>query len=120
MRLGSKGPRSRRGASEVLFKHWPAKLGLIALAVAIVSCSSGGVVPNKSQQRTIATSHNDVVRFLEQATFGPSASSIAHLEQDLGGDFNAWFNEQFPMGIANYPDVCCDGSRADTTCNQTI
>ena len=120
MRLGSKGPRSRRGASEVLFKHWPAKLGLIALAVAIVSCSSGGVVPNKSQQRTIATSHNDVVRFLEQATFGPSASSIAHLEQDLGGDFNAWFNEQFPMGISNYPDVCCDGSRADTTCNQTI
>src|SRR5262245_22385434 len=57
-RLGSKCPRSRRGASEVLFKHWPAKLGLIALAVAIVSCSSGGVVPNKSQQGTIATSHN--------------------------------------------------------------
>jgi len=119
-RLGWKRPGSPRGVSGLLSKHWPAKLGLIALTVAIVSCSSGSIVPNKSQQPTIATSHNDVVRFLEQATFGPSALSIAHLEQDLGGDFNAWFNEQFAMGISNYPDVCCDGSRADTTCNQTI
>ena len=92
---------------------------MIALALAIASCSAGSVDPTKSQ-RAVANSHNDIVRFLEQATFGPSPQSIAHLEQDLGGDYNAWLSEQFAMGISNYPDVCCDGSRSDTACNQMI
>jgi uncharacterized protein (DUF1800 family) len=67
-------------------------------------------------QKTIANSHNDVVRFLEQATYGPTQADIAHLEQDLGGDFGAWLDEQLAIGISDYPTVCCDGSRADTTC----
>jgi uncharacterized protein (DUF1800 family) len=60
------------------------------------------------------------VRFLEQATFGPTPESIRHLEQDLNGDYGAWLVEQFGMPVSNYPDVCCDGSRSDTTCNQSI
>jgi uncharacterized protein (DUF1800 family) len=117
--LRSEYPRSRRGRTEVPLKLGSAKLGMIGLALAIASCS-GSLGPSKSQRAAIATSHNDVVRFLEQATFGPSPQSIAHLEQDLGGDFNAWLTEQFGIGISNYPDVCCDGSRADTNCNQAI
>lgn len=95
-------------------------LAVFALAMGMASCSSGGFVPTGKSKQAIATSHNDIVRFLEQATFGPSLHDIAHLETDLGGDFNAWLNEQFAMGISNYPDVCCDGSRADTTCNEVI
>jgi uncharacterized protein (DUF1800 family) len=119
MTLETQYPRAPRGESEVSRRLLPAKLAAIALTMAIASCSQGSFVPNKSQ-RSVANSHNDIVRFLEQATFGPSPQDIAHLEQDLGGDFNAWLAEQFAMGTSNYPDVCCDGSRADTTCNQAI
>ncbi|HEX9508538.1 MAG TPA: DUF1800 family protein [Myxococcales bacterium] len=86
----------------------------------MTSCSPQSSVPGGKSAQAIATSHNDIVRFLEQATFGPTPESIRHLEQDLSGDYNAWLNEQFATGFSNYPDVCCDGSRADTTCNQAI
>src|SRR6202158_4448197 len=118
-RLEAHHPRLHRGESEVRPRFLPAKLGAIAVAIAMTSCSPQSSVPGKSG-RAIANSHNDIVRFLEQATFGPTPESIRHLEQDLGGDYNAWLNEQFGMPISNYPDVCCDGSRPDTTCNQSI
>ena len=113
-------PRLHRGESEVRPRFIPAKLGAIAVAVAMTSCSPQSSVPGGKSAQAIATSHNDIVRFLEQATFGPTPESIRHLEQDLSGDYNAWLNEQFATGFSNYPDVCCDGSRADTTCNQAI
>src|ERR1700737_4843548 len=118
-RLEAHHPRLHRGESEVRPRFLPAKLGAIAVAIAMTSCSPQSWVPGKSGG-AIANSHNDIVRFLEQATFGPTPESIRHLEQDLGGDYNAWLNEQFATGFSNYPDVCCDGSRADTTCNQAI
>ena len=96
-----------------------APMAVFAWALFSLSCSSEPALSSKSKGIQ-ATSHEDVVRFLEQATFGPSADDIAHLEVDLQGDFDAWLEEQFAMDISNYPDVCCDGSRADTTCNEVI
>jgi uncharacterized protein (DUF1800 family) len=45
-------------------------------------------------------SYAAAVRFLEQATFGPDARSIARVQQ-LG--FNGWLNEQFAMNKSTYP-----------------
>src|SRR5215472_3323160 len=93
---------------------------VLSLGLAIVSCSPGTLFSAKPKGVS-ASSPTDVVRFLEQATFGPSADDIAHLELDLQGDFDAWLDEQFyGMKPSSYPDVCCDGSREDTTCNQLI
>jgi len=86
-----------------------------------MSCAPGSSLQTSRSPKALATSHNDVVRFLEQATFGPTQADIIHLEQDLGGDFNAWIDEQlYVMPISDYPTVCCDGSRDDTTCAQPL
>src|SRR5712692_11774468 len=99
--LGAHHPRFHRGETEVRPRLLPIKMGAIAVAAAMVSCSPQGSAPGKSA-RAIANSHNDIVRFLEQATFGPSPESIRHLEQDLSGDFSAWLDEQFAMDISNF------------------
>ena len=70
----------------------------------------------------------DASRFLEQATFGPTAADIAHV-QDIG--FDGWLNEQFALGPDSYIDVetcptstgrCPDqpptGCGSDTACNR--
>ena len=76
-----------------------AKIGLVTgntVAVTVVNPDPGGeaslpaaivVVPVSSKVSYLAAA-----RFLEQASWGPSAESIAHL-QDVG--FEAWLSEQF-------------------------
>src|SRR5215510_3772366 len=103
------------GTSYPVQRHWPLLLGWLSLAAAI-SCTSGSNLQTGRSEKAIANSHNDVVRFLEQATFGPTQADITHLEQDLGGNFGAWIDEQLAMPASDYPTVCCDGSRSDTTC----
>src|SRR5260370_10454613 len=71
-------PRLHRGESEVRPKFLPAKLGVLAVAAAMISCSPEGSAPGKSA-RAVANSHNDIVRFAEQATFVPTPDSIRHL-----------------------------------------
>ena len=44
--------------------------------------------------------YNAAVRFLEQSTFGPTASSIAHVQQ-VG--FDAFLAEQFAAPVSSYP-----------------
>ena len=101
-------------------RHWLRLLAWLGLATAM-SCAPGSSLQTSRSPKALATSHNDVVRFLEQATFGPTQADIIHLEQDLGGDFNAWIDEQlYVMPISDYPTVCCDGSRDDTTCAQPL
>lgn len=118
MTLNGHHPRCKR-KTQTQHKPFKRKLSTVALLAALASCTTGTVGDSKTRSTQAVTSlHNDVIRFLEQATFGPSARDIAHLEQDLGGDYGAWINEQFAMPISNYPDVCCDGSR--TSCNQII
>ena len=94
-------------------------LGWLGLVLGI-SCTPGSVLQTGRSQKAIANSHNDLVRFLEQATYGPTQADIAHLEQDLGGDFGAWIDEQLAIGVSDYPTVCCDGSRGDTTCAEPV
>src|SRR5215469_3862724 len=100
-------------------RHWPLQLGWLGMAAAMSCAPSSGLQTGRSQ-KSIATSHNDVVRFLEQATYGPTQADIMHLEQDLGGDLSAWIDEQLTMPVSDYPTVCCDGSRADTTCADPV
>ncbi len=42
----------------------------------------------------------DVTRFLDQATFGPTNSLVAHV-QDVG--FETWLEEQFALNLSSYP-----------------
>src|SRR4029077_3254292 len=44
----------------------------------------------------------DTVRFLEQSTFGPTSSLIAHVQQ-VG--FDAFLNEQLAAPVTGYPDL---------------
>jgi hypothetical protein len=53
---------------------------------------AGGPPPSQDQTITLA----DAARFLEQATFGPTAGDIAHL-QDPAVGFDGWLLEQFGM-----------------------
>lgn len=74
----------------------------------------------------------DAVRFLEQATWGPTAADIAHVKS-VG--FMAYLNEQFNAPVANpakgsnYPDLvfpaedgtaCPTSSPGDPNYNQTV
>jgi len=75
-------------------------------------------------------SNADAARFLEQATFGPTAADIAHL-QSLG--FAGWLSEQFampqpadylaletcPTATGRCPDAAPAGCGGGTSCNFT-
>jgi uncharacterized protein (DUF1800 family) len=58
----------------------------------------------------------DVVRFLDQATFGPNQSLIAHV-QSLG--FEAFLEEQFALPPSSYPNLPLQPSTVPTTCTGT-
>jgi uncharacterized protein (DUF1800 family) len=66
----------------------------------------------------------DVVRFLEQSTWGPNDSSINHFVNDLGADPVAFLNEQFNAPISSYstPPLVLDNQTnqcaGDTACNR--
>lgn len=55
--------------------------------------------PNSYTNPAFSTA-NDSVRFLEQATWGPTASDLAHV-RSIG--YRAYINEQFNAPITNYP-----------------
>ena len=79
------------------------------------------------------SSDADAVRFLEQATWGPTATDLAHVKQ-VG--FMAYLNEQFNAPVtnvakgSNYPDLvfpnndqataCPSSSPGDPNYNQTV
>jgi len=94
-------------------------LGIVCsagLAAVLAACSVAGVPSTgKVQRQEGAISFNDAARFLDQATFGATLSDIQHV-QDIG--YSAWIDEQFAMGISNYPNVCCSG--AVVTCSPVI
>jgi uncharacterized protein (DUF1800 family) len=72
---------------------------------------------------TGAASTSDTVRFLEQSSFGPTASEVARVQ---GIGFRAYLNEQFNAAMSSYPAFtlmptdtsqgCPTGSA--TTCNR--
>jgi hypothetical protein len=55
--------------------------------------------PNPYTDPTFATT-NDSVRFLEQATWGPTTNDLAHV-RSIG--YRAYINEQFNLPITSYP-----------------
>jgi uncharacterized protein (DUF1800 family) len=67
--------------------------GKIALLVALAAAACG-------KQRAPITA-SEAARFLEQATFGPTPASVAHLRQ-IG--FDAWLDEQFQAAPSGYAD----------------
>jgi uncharacterized protein (DUF1800 family) len=88
---------------------------------------AGGVSTAAAQAPPMSTS--DAFRFLEQASFGPTAADIAHL-QAIG--FDGWLNEQFtmpppgdyvpmetcPTGTGRCPDQPPTDCGGGTTCNR--
>jgi uncharacterized protein (DUF1800 family) len=64
----------------------------------------------------------DIVRFLEQSTWGPNDVLINHFVNDLAGDSVAFLNEQYNAPISSYPmpALVLDDSNAqchgDNTC----
>jgi hypothetical protein len=53
-----------------------------------------------------ASSDADIVRFLEQCTFGPTDQLVAHVRDDLGGDFGQFLIEQgFYTDPSGYPSM---------------
>lgn len=45
----------------------------------------------------------DIVRLLEQATWGPNDALVSHVQNDLKGDPQAFLDEQFSATISGYP-----------------
>jgi len=58
----------------------------------------------------------DTIRFLEQATFGPNAALIAHV-QAVG--FEAFLSEQFAAAASGYPDLPLQPAAVPSTCTGT-
>lgn len=58
-------------------------------------------------------SHDDAVRFLEQASWGPTPSEIANV-QNIG--FRAWLNNQFNLPVSGYPALQLMPSDSNTGC----
>jgi uncharacterized protein (DUF1800 family) len=61
-------------------------------------------------------SANEAARFLEQATFGPNASLIAHV-QAIG--FSAFLDEQFALPASSYPALPLQPTTVPPTCTGT-
>ena len=91
---------------------------IIACTLSLAAMAQGAPITNA-----------DAARFLEQATFGPTANDIAHL-QAVG--FDGWLNEQFnmplptdyiydltcPTDTGRCPDQPPTGCGGGTTCNR--
>jgi len=73
------------------------------LGLGVASPSAAGAGP----------SHADVVRFLEETTFGPTPALIAHV-QDVG--YEAFLEEQFGQPLPSYPDLGAWPQTPPTTC----
>lgn len=59
----------------------------------------------------------DTVRFLEQSTFGPTSTPIAHAQP--GGSFDAFPNEQLAAPMVDYPDLPFWPQTRPATCTGT-
>src|SRR5215510_1982299 len=111
------GPCFAQGRSRLRpTARWLRIVSSAGLAAVLAACSVASVPSTGKVQRSEgAILFNDAARFLDQATFGATRSDIQHV-QDIG--YSAWIDEQFAMGISNYPNVCCSGAVA--ACNPII
>jgi uncharacterized protein (DUF1800 family) len=78
-------------------------------AVRSLVLASAAIVLAKAQP-----SNADTVRFLEEATFGPNSTLIAHV-QNVG--FAGFLQEQFATPESGYPALPLNPTTVPTTCN---
>lgn len=100
-KLAGQYPRMSRGEPE---SGAIKLLGVAALLVGMVGCNSSGKVLSVGQAAGAAPSTPDIVRFLEQATFGATQASIQEVQ--TAGSFDAWLTQQFGLPANSYPNVC--------------
>jgi hypothetical protein len=90
-----------------------------------VALCLGQLAPAIALAQSTPPAEADVIRFLEQATWGPNDASIARVQQ-IG--FEAWLQEQFNAPVTGYPNLavppadrcvgCPEGSLA--TCQRDL
>lgn len=68
------------------------------LAIGGIALLSGSIGVVRAQQ----PSANEAARFLEQATFGPNANLITHVQ---ASGFAAFLEEQFALPASSYPSL---------------
>ena len=80
-----------------------AALAALALLPAAAQAAGPGHTPRRHLEAvTAAVSEADAVRFLEQATFGPTDALIAHVRR-VG--FAGYLDEQFDAATSSYPNL---------------
>ncbi|HVQ36170.1 MAG TPA: DUF1800 domain-containing protein [Pyrinomonadaceae bacterium] len=108
-----------------------AQLGLVPTPAPVIPPPDDA--PMVPDTYTVPASEADTVRFLEQASWGPTRAEIDRVK-NLQGGFMAYLNEQFsalvtnPSKGSNYPDLifpvedgtACPSTSPDPNYNQTV
>ena len=90
------------------------KMALAAAGAAIIAgCGGGGSPSPSATASTPATSSTDAARFLDQATFGVTASDVAHV-QSVG--FSSYLAEQLTAPTSQYTGFSYTPHTAPATC----
>jgi hypothetical protein len=83
-------------------------------------CGAGAFCPGSTSTRAqmaaflSRTFNDDIVRFLEQATFGPNDATIAHVRQ-VG--IEGYLDEQFAAPLSGFPDLPLQPDDVPLTCD---
>jgi len=90
----------------------------VAVVVAMAAGAGGAAAQSERVQRHVlrvgeVSSTADVVRFLEQATFGPTGALVAHV-REIG--FAAYLDEQFDAKVSSYPSLAPMPSSSKVGC----
>ena len=107
MNIGRRRARGSEPMGQCFNRRRPGLLrsavaALIAVAWAAGAAGQTGRAPRQLVPSVLASSTPDVVRFLEQATFGPTDALVAHV-QAVG--FAAYLDEQFGAAVSSYPNL---------------
>jgi len=113
--IDSKKETGRKAQAHRRAVRWIASLALPAMLAACGgdggSAGSGNATPAPTASPPAPVTDAAATRFLEQATFGPTAPDAAHLKA-VG--FDVWLDEQFALPVTDLPDA------AKTTPLETI
>jgi uncharacterized protein (DUF1800 family) len=83
----------------------------LALLLAGVSVAHLAAHRDRGREDSVSPTRADTVRFLDQATFGPTTELIAHV-RDVG--FEGYLSEQFNVAASSYPTLPLYPTRRDT------
>ncbi|MCC6132615.1 MAG: DUF1800 family protein, partial [Acidobacteria bacterium] len=91
-----------RNEGEVSTRPWGRVVFWVLLSALGLASPGGAQVLTEPVQPAAsrAVSEADVIRFLEQATFGPAASEVSRVKE---AGFAAWLDQQFDSRVSSYP-----------------